>query len=463
MRTISCQSSADLRAFLETLGPDALFRGQTREYLTTAGVPDIRTSFDRHGCVPSRMQKWWHYSRAILAAYVKGFDDQTDLATDQAILQHYGWRSFFIDATSDPAVACWFAGHSFKSNRIGGLIEDCLELPVIIQREEAWYEPANEMGCVYVFSRKALRAQDLQAVDLVEITTATGRPRFLAQSAFMLGPVSDYLPDDCIVARVYAHSTAFAEVAAGNALSMEVLFPSPAEDPVLASLLTVPWEKIQVEKSLNIDFFRRGLPLPEYRPRPIRRCGAAVAFYRRFWIADAVAQEDVWSETRFYLTGESLFHGTSEGTNRFPHLSRLLLEHGSVAVEINGLIRYLPTPHSQYGKGIYFETKENDIVLLCELAVDHPGSRPSDFGLPRGKHFRMLGDGTWVPIAHPEDCDCGNARHHAHHLTVAEHFEARLADGDFTPVRDRVFATPDVDPTSEFSGWRPSPARPEAE
>ncbi|MFT9222376.1 hypothetical protein [Gluconobacter oxydans] len=99
METVDCQTVEELGAFFDGLAPGALFRGQTKEYLRTDGGPNIRTSFDRHGCIPSRMLKWWHYSRAILSTYVKGFDGLTDLATDQAILQHYGWRSFFLDAT----------------------------------------------------------------------------------------------------------------------------------------------------------------------------------------------------------------------------------------------------------------------------------------------------------------------------------------------------------------------------
>jgi hypothetical protein len=116
MQTIDCENLADLRRALDGLAPGALFRGQTREYQRSDGGPDIRTSFDRHGCIPNRMLKWWHYSRAILATYVKEFDGLTDLATDQAILQHYGWRSFFLDATADPAVACWFAATAMASS-----------------------------------------------------------------------------------------------------------------------------------------------------------------------------------------------------------------------------------------------------------------------------------------------------------------------------------------------------------
>src|SRR5437899_11877205 len=101
MIEIECREIESLERALANLAPGSLFRGQTREYRRADGGPDLRTSFDRRGCQPPRMLKWWHYSRAILSAYVKAFDGLTDLAVDQAILQHYGWRSFFLDATSD--------------------------------------------------------------------------------------------------------------------------------------------------------------------------------------------------------------------------------------------------------------------------------------------------------------------------------------------------------------------------
>ena len=172
METVNCQTPEELWQFFENLAPGVLFRGQTKEYLRADGGPDIRTSFDRHGCIPSRMLKWWHYSRAILSTYVKSFDGLTDLATDQAILQHYGWRSFFLDATTDSSVACWFAANSYRSQPCGEMIEDCFEDPLFVVRQKAWYEPADEIGCVYVLSRKALRARDLQTVDLAASRTA---------------------------------------------------------------------------------------------------------------------------------------------------------------------------------------------------------------------------------------------------------------------------------------------------
>lgn len=459
MEAVDCQTVEELGAFFDGLAPGVLFRGQTREYLRTDGGPDIRTSFDRHGCIPSRMLKWWHYSRAILSTYVKGFDGLTDLATDQAILQHYGWRSFFLDATADASVACWFAANSYRTESCGELIEDCSEDPLFVVRQRAWYELADDRGCVYVLSRKALRARDLQTVDLVEITTAAGRHRCLAQSAFMVGPLNGPLPDDCIVNQIFAPSAVFQAYAAQKPeLTCEALFPSPRVDPVMAALLSIPWVKREVDSNddgIGIDCFDRGLPLPEYEVKTIRRTAGDTAYYRRFWLADAAGPETLLAETTFYLTDETTFHGAASGELVFLNLTRLLRERKSVALEIDGLVRHPYASNSgQYGKGIYLEMLEDGTMFLTELAVEHFGARPAGFGITRGWYFQVDEAFHWHRVDHPNQCDCGTEAHHTHHLIVAEHFEHALKERKFTQVRERVFAISDVNATSDPSALK---------
>lgn len=446
MDTIDCEDVEALDAALVGLAPGSLFRGQTREYLRADGGPDLRTSFARHGCQPARMLKWWHYSRTILAAFVKAFDGLTDLAVDQAILQHYGWRSFFLDATSDPAVACWFAANRYHIELCGELIEDCWEDPVHVRRERAWYAPVEGQACLYVISRKALRAHDLHAVDLLEITTIEGQHRCAAQSAFMVGPLQGNLPDDCIATRIRAPCAVFAAYAARrHELTVERLFPGPRTDPVMAALLSIPWVKLEVGKDVGIDFFERGLPLPEHDVRSLRRTGSSSAFYRRFWLADTVVPGIRFGEVAFYLTEETLFHGMATGDMSFPRLTELVREHVGVAVEIDGLVRH-PNGRgtSTYSKGIYLERQPDGMILLTELQTQHPGARPAGYGITRGMYFRPNDAGAWTRVDHPEQCDCGNVLHHAHHLTVAEHFEHTLGEPGFKLVRDKVFASADV-------------------
>lgn len=452
MKEWRCTSLSDLNDVIELLPPGLLFRGQTREYLRDDGGPDLRSSIERHGCVPDRMLKWWQYSRFILGTFVKSFDLKSDLATDQAILQHYGWRSFFLDATSSTQVAAWFAGHKYKSKRAIELVEDCWEDPVFAICEEAGYEPAREqVACLYAIGRKGLRRNDIEAVDLVEIATEAGSHRCSVQSAFMVGPLNGNLPDDCIVAKILAPSSVFREYAAQDtSLTQESLFPPSSSDPFLAALCSVPWVKIYIdEEKFGIDFFDRGLGLPEYNVRSMKRNGPAVCFYRRFWIADILPDNSVFSETHFYLSGETLFHGTAGSLTEFPKVTELLKEVTSLAVELDGLIAYPYAQGGSFAKGIYLERQDDGSILLTELAVDHHGLRPSGFGITRGVYYMPSDEGVWERISHPEECECGHEAHHKHHLVVASHFENLLVSDEFAKVRDRVFASGGVVATSD--------------
>lgn len=452
MKEWHCKSLSELNETIESLPPGQLFRGQNKEYLREDGGPDLRSSIDRHGCVPDRMLKWWQYSRFILGTFVKSFDMADDLAIDQAILQHYGWRSFFLDASSSAQVAGWFAGHKYKSKRAIELVEDCWEDPVFAIREEAWYEPAGEqVACLYAIGRKGLRRNDIDAVDLVEIATEAGSHRCSAQSAFMVGPLNGNLPDDCIVAKIFASTSVFREFAAqGKLLTQEGLFPPSSSDPFLAALSSVPWVKRYIdEENVGIDFFDIGLGLPEYNARSMKRNGPSVCFYRRFWITDTLPKYSVFSETQFYLSGETLFHGTAGSLTEFPKITELLTDVISVAVELDGLVAYPYAQGGSFAKGIYLERQEDGSILLTELAVDHHGLRPAGFGITRGVYYMPNDEGVWERISHPEECDCGHEAHHKHHLVVASHFENSLASDEFKKVRDQVFASDGIVATSD--------------
>jgi hypothetical protein len=55
----------------------------------------------------------------------------------------------------------------------------------------------------------------------------------------------------------------------------------------------------------------------------------------RFQVSDAANHETLLAETTFYLTEETLYHGSASGNLVFPNLTRLLRERASVAVEID--------------------------------------------------------------------------------------------------------------------------------
>ncbi|MFT4254152.1 MAG: FRG domain-containing protein [Caulobacter sp.] len=450
MRTFECGTADEIADAIAEIGPGALFRGQSREYLDGQARPQLSTSFSRQGCVPPLMLKWSHVAQAILTAFVKGYAGTSDLAVDQAILQHYGWRSFFLDASSNPAVAAWFAGHRYQSETCGELIEDAFELPLMIRRERASYGVGEGDAVLYALSRKELRARNIQAVDLVEIMTATGQPRYLAQNAFMVGPLQAALPTAAIVARIKAPAAMFRDYAARTeGMDAASLFPPPTTDPVLEALLAIPWVRPSHATIGDMGVFTRGLPLPEHHVEPVRRTGSGTAFYARNWIANAVSAT-IFQDTVFYLTEETFFHGGAPDDAPMPHLSSLMQDHLSVAVEIDGLIRFpwaLGFP--SYGKGIYLERQPDNTILLTALNLKHRGLIPGEFGITRGVYYRVGDDNRWAAVKHPEQCRCDNIALHAHHLVVAVHFEHALAEGRFRKIRTNLLADEDVDPLTD--------------
>lgn len=453
MQTFQCDNVNELRAIISEMPPASLYRGQTREYIRQDGGPDIRTSFSRHGCIPKYMLKWQYYAKTMLQSFVRSFDISDDLATDQAILQHYGWRSFFLDTTSRVEVAAWFAAHEYQEEVIVDLAEDCWEDPALIRRTRAQYVSIEGQAIIYVLSRKELRRQNIGIVDLVEISTQQGRQRCSAQSAFMVGPLSHRLPESCIFAKIEAPTFVFREYAGlFQNISEASLFPSSADDPFLATLLRLPLEKLPLPDSeINIDAFSRGLPLPEYAPEFSKIWHPNNAFYRTFWLADSAKPGTRFGDTVFYLTSESLFHGGTNNERSFPQLTALLKEKVSVAVEIDGLsMSPIAAESCQYGKGVYLEYQESGDILLCELSIDYPGGRPAGFGICRGYYYRPNVDGQWQRVYNSEECDCGYEPIHKHHLVVVEHFEDLLCRKKFRKYKTRVFITDDVNPTTDY-------------
>lgn len=124
MKQIKINTIHELEVLIDEFGQDVLFRGQHTHY-GSPGEPSVIASFDRQDCIPSETIKWSRYASKVLEALIG--EHVNDLGYVQALLQHYGWRSFYVDCSSSPAVSAWFASHkSTESYRID-MCEDCDE------------------------------------------------------------------------------------------------------------------------------------------------------------------------------------------------------------------------------------------------------------------------------------------------------------------------------------------------
>lgn len=445
LETVHCKSVEELDAAIRLSGPDALFRGQVRHFERADGTPSLTTSFARHGCIPNLMIKWHHYACQILRKFVQGRTDTPDLATDQAVLQHYGWRSFFLDATGDAKIAAWFASNEYMSSRVVNLVEDCFESPVALVSEMASFERAMGIGHLYVLSRKVIRRSHIGAVHLSEIATNRGRPRYVRQDAYMVGPVDPLgLAAECISCHITAPSDVLAIYAQG--LSVETLFPGPSDDPILNELLAMPWEKIG-ELVDGIGSYGRSLPIPEYNLHVVKHMPASSAMYRPFWLRDVPQDPDDPASISHVLCGGGLYHGSSALTFDLPHFTALLSACDGVLVETQGLVYY--GMGSRYGKGVIVMKKGGDVVHVSEIGVEHPGLQIKGIGKFPGVHFRVDECGTWHRLEHPDDCDCGDD--HNDHIRLLGRIDAGLSDGSIVKHGASVYVERGVDPRSDAS------------
>ncbi len=423
VRTFRCETVEELAAAIAEAGPDAMYRGQNQHFTHPDGSTSLVTSFSRSRCVPDLMIKWTHYAKRMLRRHVQGWEDKKDLATDQAILQHYGWRSFFLDATGDARVAAWFASHRFVPRRHAELVEDCHEDPVVLISDLAEFVPAGGDGHLYLISKKACRSSGIGCVHLSEIATKEGSPRYVRQDAYMVGHLEPSgLPETVLLAHLVVPVAILVSYA--NGLSTEDLFPEPEVDPVFDDLLAMPWIRVGPEDD-QIPFFGRSLPLPEYRLHVRKHMPSTAAMYRRFWLGDLRDPADPERLSHF-LCSAGLYHGTSSMPSSLPRLTQILGECDGLVVEVDGLVYFGGS--GRYVKGVNVQKVRENLIAVSEIGVEHPGLQIQDIGVFQGWHFRVQADGVWLREAHEDDCDCGSDEHDEQ-LRLLGRVEECLADG----------------------------------
>lgn len=416
-----------LEKYLSQFGPRALFRGQTAHYLTPQGDPSLITSFGRQGCIPPLMHKWTFYAEEILRKLQllpEIVGNRINLL--QALLQHYGWRSFYIDFSNTPGVAAWFAAHRFKMTPTMCLCNDCFDESAILVTDYVKYEPWTGDGNIYVINRSRAAMQGVFAYDLSSLATDQ-KWRFSRQAAWLLGPFRQAdggrLDPRSIVAHVTAPAKVLAELAAKNGISSQLdLFPSAKEDPILAYLEAIPWEALNKNKQEHAEFpvFVRGLRIPKYTDDFIKRQPSNVAMYTEFWISSKRPRKDhpanIFKTALFIKAPEAAyFRGVGNESRIFPRIKQLLERHQCVIIEISNLIRLPGESPTFYTKGVIIHDTGNGLISVDELVVDHPGMACIEIGLNRGWAYRWEGD-RLLRNPSPDDCTCQNGHRHEQHI-----------------------------------------------
>lgn len=434
LRNIKVNDLVGLKECLAAFGRGVLFRGQT-EHFGTPERPSATTSFDRHGCIPTEMLRWGRYADEVLGAFT---GQHSSLVLNQAILQHYGFRSFYLDCSDHPAVSAWFAGNRYSGEPSMELCEDCDERPLFLRKKMASYNAAAGVGHLYVLDRAACEKVGL--TDLKAIAIEGARTRASVQSAHLLGPLRNTpLPAECFLAHIEADCAVFRGLAAEAGLvSTASLFPPSTEDPILDALLSLPWIPISgVSNPVgDIPAFRRGIELPEYDNSFVKIASPSVAFYRGGKVEDFLDKIDGFSGGIGVQVPEiTMFGSPDRGFPRtYPKVLAMLREHGGVVFEVPTLVKF--PQHAGglfYQKGFALDLVEPDLVHVGALMVRHPGQEIDAAGVNRGWFHRVGEDGVWRREPRDDECPCGTDWPHERHMAslyIIEHFLAEPAGFD---------------------------------
>jgi hypothetical protein len=419
MQLVACSSLTELQDAVRATGDDVLFRGQVKHYALGDGRVSLTTSFARDGCIPPLMLKWAYYAREILAAFT-GDAESFDIAFTQAFLQHYGWRSFFVDATASPSVAAWFASHRFTRRSVIHAAEDCHEVNLLAMHNEATYERAAGIGHIYVISRAILRDRNIRMTDLsMLVPTDRPAPRLGPQQAWLIGPLDDAVPPEAVITQISAPISDLAEFASFDSLRNTVdLFPPQEEDVFLRLLLSVPWVSAGAP-----GMFRRGLDIPEYDLKFTKFYPPEYAFPEDFWIAErrGDGQHGHLEAAAFYRVAEEAFFGRERPRRAFPKLRVLLSQSPVTVIEMNRLVRHPEfATSSEYAKGVVITSVDQNLFEVSELSVDHPATVLAGVGQSMGWHYTFDHDDQLSRVLQASDCPCNNSIRHRRHLALVD-------------------------------------------
>lgn len=435
MKRIRANSSEDLQLIADEFGDTSLFRGQTTHY-AAGEYPSISTSFQRKGCIPSEMAKWSRFAQGVLENRLGVSGESLELS--QAILQHFGWRSFYVDLTSDIRVAAWFASHEYSEGHNFEMCEDILENPVTLVKRYASYVPGTLVGNLYVLDKHEI-TKCSNLVDLTTLETGSGKPRFEVQKAWLMGPMArdELIPHSCYTAHVTAPQEVLAQFAAKQFEKTSDIFPGRNEDPVLQSLLDLPWleiytasDKEQEQRKSGIPFFRRAIDFPEYENSFQKHLPGNVALYQGFCAASSGMAEKMRDKFDFIAVPEITIIGSPNPIeNSFPLILEKTVEGRVLCFEIDSLLRQITEiDSSEYCKGLAIQRINENLLEVGEFVIDHPGMEITGAGVNTGWYYEVDKVGVWVKVEHPDQCPCDNNRRHEVLFRSLTIIEAWLAD-----------------------------------
>lgn len=424
MKQLKAGNLYELQELLVGFDKGVLFRGQTQHY-GGPDYPSVISSFDRAVCIPSETVKWMCYASKVLEGLIG--NHVNDFSFVQALLQQYGWRSFFVDCSSSAAVSAWFASHKYSESHGIDMCEDCDENFLWKRKKFAQYDFEEGDGHLYVIDKSF--AEQIGLIDLSSLTIEGFYPRTEAQKAWLLGPTDgNPIPRDCYVAHITASRSIFREYAHLHGLKdTDSLFPPTVKDPILKELLELPWREIENLRDPNfpVPIFKRALELPEYQRSFEKIASPAIAFYNGGKISEMF---DSIETTKGKLTGGEVYSASSIiifGTANldtplsFPNIEERLQGKSYLAFEIDEIVKHPSMGYNtQYQKGVGVIPHAPDLFEVSELVVLHPGQKMTNVGFAPGWFYRRKPCGLWEREQNENECSCRNEEIHKRYISA---------------------------------------------
>lgn len=424
MEHFNVGSLKELKFTLNKFNDGFLFRGQLNHY-GEANNPSIIASFDRQVCIPSETIKWMQYASKVLEGVIgKHANDNSYV---QAILQHYGWRSFYVDCSSSSVVSAWFASHKFTEAPRIDMCEDCGENFIWERKKLAHYNYEEGEGHLYVIDKSI--AQRVGLIDLASLTIDGYLPRTEVQKAWLLGPTfGKPIPKECFAAQITADRSIFRDYAGSYGLkATDSVFPPATKDPILKALLGLPWREIESvrDPSFPVPVFKRALELPEYQSSFEKIASPSTAFYRGEKISELFNSiETIQGELtggNFVDVPNIVIFGSANPSAPLiiPKIEKLLNGNSFLALEIDELIKHPGMGYKTvYQKGIGIINHAHNLIEVCELVVMHPGLEMIHAGFSPGWFYMKGSNGLWERHSHEKECKCGNDEVHKRHISA---------------------------------------------
>lgn len=416
------------------------FRGQVNHFELSDGLTSFITSFQKNGCNPFYMFKWTYFSQEILRNYCQedweqNLNEMEQQTYSQAILQHYGWRSFFVDITTDIKVASWFACNKYSDHTTFAMVEDAFEEPLIEVQKTVSYETKQDTyGYIYVFNKDNLSmSKDYHFVNLLTNNIFNDNTRPFRQKGCLFGGQNKdnrHLSEDlnkCLVDILEVKVNVLGALTKDEGLNQNYLFPSFEEDYIYASFIGLPRTILDND---TLPFYKPSLDIPVYDNFFIKRNPLEIAFYSNFWIADenfelyAKQMEDT-ADTLLNITfikiDEFWLYAKSLSSDANPILS-ILEQLGDFVLEFDYPCRIFEEEFTTYKKGVRCKIDNEGDIAISELTIEHPSSSMSGFSFNFPIYYRLDTNNNLQEIKKPDSCPCNNPQRHRQNLELTLNF-----------------------------------------